>query len=72
MKKHDKIVLASRIIKGVTATIGAQMVLDGANKYAILTVLALGAISNEVLSYYKEKEYKSVKSNQDEQPEANV
>jgi len=74
MKKHDKIVLASRIIKGVTATVGADLITSGANKYAILTVLALGAISNEVLSYYKEKEYKSVKSNQDEpkQPEANV
>jgi len=72
MKKHDKIVLASRIIKGVTAMIGADLITSGANKYLTLTVLALGAVANEVLSYYKEKEYKSVKSNQNEQPEANV
>ena len=70
MKKHDKIVLASRIVKGVTAMIGADLITSGANKYVTLTVLALGAISNEVLSYYKEKEYKSVKKNQNEQQEA--
>ena len=70
MKKHDKIVLASRIVKAATGAIGAQMILDNANKYGILTVLAVGAIANEILSFYKEKEYKSTKNKDNEQPEA--
>ena len=70
MKKHDKIVLASRIIKAATAIVGADLITSGSNKYLTLTVLALGAAANEVLSYYKEKEYKSVKAKQNEQPEA--
>jgi hypothetical protein len=45
--------LLALIVKAVTGTIGASLVLEQNHPYLALTVLALGAVANEVINFYK-------------------
>ncbi len=53
---YDKFKLTGLVIKSVTGVIGGSLILTESHPYLALTVLAIGAASNEVVSYLKDKE----------------
>lgn len=59
LSKIEKLKLIGLCIKGATGIIGGSLVLVEGHPYLSLTVLALGAVANEVVSFIKEKENKS-------------
>ncbi len=54
--KYDKYKLIGNCIKAVTAVIGGSLVLQNSHPYLTICVLAIGAVSNEVVNYIKDKE----------------
>ncbi len=56
LNKIEKLTLISRCIKSITAIVGGSLVLNEGHPYVAVTVLAIGGVANEVLSYLKEKE----------------
>lgn len=60
LTKIEKLKLIGQCIKAATGIIGASLVLTENHPYLTLTVLALGGVSNEVISFIKEKENQSM------------
>lgn len=54
--KLDKFKLIGLSIKAASGILGGSMILSEARPYLTLSILALGAVANEVVSYIKEKE----------------
>jgi hypothetical protein len=52
-KKPNKAKLVALCIKSVTAVIGGSLILEQNHPYITITVLALGAIANEIINFYK-------------------
>lgn len=59
LSKIEKLKLIGLCIKGATGIIGGSLIIVEGHPYLSLTVLALGAVANEVVSFIKEKENKS-------------
>ncbi len=53
---YDKYKLIGLCIKAATGIIGGSLVLQNTHPYISITVLALGAVSNEIVNYIKDKE----------------
>lgn len=51
--KNNKAKLIALCIKAVTGVIGASLVLEQNHPYVTLSVLAIGAIANEIINFYK-------------------
>lgn len=56
LNKIEKLTLISRCVKSVTAIVGGSLVLTEGHPYITMTVLAIGGIANECVSYLKDKE----------------
>lgn len=57
LSKYEKLKLIGLTIKGVFGTIGASLVLEQNHPYIALTVLAIGAGANEIISFLKDREH---------------
>ena len=55
---YEKLNWIAMSIKGATALLGAQMVIDATQPYLTLVVLAVGGIANEYVSILKSKDAK--------------
>lgn len=64
ISKIDKYKLIGLCIKAATGVIGGSLVLSEGHPYITLAVLALGAISNEVVQFLNDKE-KELKDGKD-------
>lgn len=56
LSKIEKLKLIGLCVKAATAVIGGSLVLSEKHPYLTLSVLALGGVANEVVSFIKEKE----------------
>ena len=54
--KIDKLKLAGLSIQAVTGVVGASLILTENHPYLTLVVLAIGALSNQIVSFIKGKE----------------
>ncbi len=59
LTKLEKLKLTGLSIRAVTAVIGGSMILADTHPYTTLSVLAIGAVANEIVSFIKEKENQS-------------
>lgn len=70
LSKIDKLILVGLCIKATTGVLGASLILSEKHPYFALVTLAIGAASNELLGFFKNREYKSViNKNEDEIPD---
>jgi aerobic-type carbon monoxide dehydrogenase small subunit (CoxS/CutS family) len=60
LSKIEKLKLIGQCIKAGTGIIGGSLVLVEGHPYTATVILALGAISAEVVSFIKEKENKQI------------
>jgi len=67
LTKIDRLLLIGNCIKAVTAVVGGSMVISNDHPYITLSILAIGAIANEVVSYIKNKAYGALINNQEDQ-----
>jgi len=51
----DKWTFAAYAVKAVTGVVGTSLVLENNHPYITVTVLAIGAVANEAINYYKLK-----------------
>jgi hypothetical protein len=58
--KIERLKLIANCIKAVTAVFGGSLILAEGYPYLALIVLAIGGISNEIVSSLKEKENKKI------------
>ena len=56
LNKIDKLKLAGLSIQAVTGVVGASLILTENHPYFTLVVLAIGALSNQIVSFIKGKE----------------
>jgi len=56
LNKIDKLKLAGLSIQAVTGVVGASLILTENHPYLTLVVLAIGALSNQIVSFIKGKE----------------
>jgi len=63
LNKYDKLKLIGLCIKGATGIIGGSLILTETHPYLSLSILALGAISNEVVNFIKDKENENETTN---------
>lgn len=56
LSKIEKLKLIGQCIRAATGVVGASLILTEGYPYVTLSVLAVGAIANEVVSFIKEKE----------------
>ncbi|MEK6879215.1 MAG: hypothetical protein AABY22_06375 [Nanoarchaeota archaeon] len=66
LTKIEKLKLIGLCVKSVTAIIGGSLILIEGYPYVSLSILALGAIANEIVSFIKEKENKLLVTNENE------
>ena len=59
LSKIEKLKLIGLCIKAVSAIAGGSLILVEGHPYATLTILAIGGVANEVVSFIKEKENES-------------
>ncbi len=52
-RKTNKAKLIALSVKAVTGVVGASLVLEQSHPYIALSVLAIGAVVNEVINFYK-------------------
>lgn len=52
----DKLKLASKIVKAVSATATGSAIMSDANKWVTLAILICGAAADAIISFIKEKE----------------
>jgi hypothetical protein len=57
LNKFEKLRLFGMIIKAVTGVIGSAVIIENQHPYIALTVLAIGAGANEIVSFLKDREY---------------
>jgi hypothetical protein len=51
--KTNRAKLIALCIKSITGVVGASLVIEQNHPYLALSVLALGAVANEVINFYK-------------------
>jgi hypothetical protein len=51
--KTNKAKLIAVCVKAVTGVVGASLILEQNHPYLALAVLAIGAVANEVINFYK-------------------
>jgi uncharacterized membrane protein YqgA involved in biofilm formation len=51
--KTSRVKLIALCIKAVTGVLGASLVLEQNHPYLAITVLAIGAVINEIINFYK-------------------
>jgi len=56
MTKLEKLKLIGLSIKSATAIVGGSLILVEGHPYLSISILALGGVANEVVSFIKEKE----------------
>lgn len=56
ISKIEKLKLIGLCIKAATAIVGGSLILTEGHPYWSITMLAIGAVANEVVSFIKEKE----------------
>ena len=56
LSKIEKLKLIGLCIKGATGIIGGSLILVEGHPYLSISILALGGVANEVVSFIKEKE----------------
>ena len=56
LSKIEKLKLIGLSIKAATGVIGGSLVLSEGHPYVAVSVLGIGAVANEVVSFIKEKE----------------
>lgn len=71
LSKFEKLRLAGMIIKAVTGVVGTSMILEQANPYLTLSCMAIGAGSNELVSFLKDREHKTYITKDDGEEEKN-
>lgn len=54
--KSKKIKLMAVCIKAITGVLGASMILTQQHPYIILTILCIGAVTNEIINFIQEEE----------------
>lgn len=59
LNKIEKLKLIGLCIKAVTGVIGGSLIIAEGYPYVALSVLAIGAAANEVVSFLKERENQS-------------
>lgn len=62
LNKIEKLKLIGLCIKGATGIVGGSLILVEGHPYLSITILAIGGIANEVVSFIKEKENEADKS----------
>ena len=56
LSKIEKLKLAGLSIQAVTGVVGGSLILSESYPYTTLSVLAIGAVANQIVSFIKEKE----------------
>lgn len=56
LSKIEKLKLIGLSVKAATGVIGGSLILSEARPYVSITVLAIGAICDQIVSFIKEKE----------------
>lgn len=56
LSKFEKFKLIGLCIKGATGIIGGSLIIAEGHPYLSLTVLAIGAVANEFVTFIKDKE----------------
>lgn len=59
LTKYDKLKLWGMIIKSVSGVAGGSLILAEGHPYLTLTILGVGAASNEFVNFLKDKENES-------------
>jgi hypothetical protein len=60
LSKIEKLKLIGLCVKSVTAIVGGSLILMEGHPYASLAILALGGVANEIVSFIKERENKTL------------
>jgi len=63
INKIEKLKLIGLCIKAATGIVGGSLILTEGHPYTAITILAIGAVANEVVSFIKEKENKGKEDN---------
>lgn len=63
LTKYDRLKLLAMCIKAITGVAGVSVILTEKHPYISIVILCIGAASNEIISFLKEKEIKSLISN---------
>jgi len=58
LTKIEKLKLIGQCIKAATAIVGGSLILVEGHPYLATSILAIGAVANEIVSFIKEKENK--------------
>lgn len=56
LSKIEKLKLIGQCVKAATAIIGGSLILSEGHPYWSISILALGGVANEILSFIKERE----------------
>lgn len=56
LNKVEKLKLIGLCIKAATGIVGGSLILNEGHPYAAISILAIGAVANEIVSFIKEKE----------------
>ena len=57
--KYEKYKILGLVLKASFGTLGTSLILEQNHPYLTIIILSIGAGVNELLSYYKDKEYKN-------------
>ncbi len=60
LSRIEKLKLIGQCVKAGAAIVGGSLVLVEGHPYAATAILALGAVSSEVVSFIKERENKAI------------
>lgn len=60
LSKIDSLLLVGICIKAATGVIGSSLILSNAHPYITLSFLTIGAISNEIVQFIKNKQYSAI------------
>ncbi len=63
LSRLKRLKLIGLCIKAFTAIVGGSMILTKAHPYVSLSILALGAVANEIVVFITEEENKFLKNN---------
>ncbi len=58
LSRIEKLKLIGQSIRAATGVVGGSLILSEAKPYLTIAILAIGAVSNEIVSFIKEKENK--------------
>lgn len=60
LSKIEKLKLIGLCVKSATAVVGGSLILMEGHPYLSVSILALGGVANEVVSFIKERENKVI------------